>query len=648
MTSRAWSLALLAAMMSGTAFGGGPAPVVAGVQADVQPLMEKHLAGALKTTMGELALGRRVVAQCKAPVYLRSTSSPWGAMADLEASGLRVAAAARGGVASLARVLDALSAAAGKPVGKAQPLAKGKLATLADHLAHIERVLGRAKALRDEAIARLPKGADKFMAAWPAQMLRSYRPQLRVNKQTQPILQNDHAFCVMGSSVCQWDKMLGAARLLASLAEPGFLASLQEAAADARPIGGQIKGVTGNLVLRKNTPHGLILIGGTGSNTYELTEPVALIIDLGGNDRYKGRIGASGDAAHPNSAVIDVAGNDEYDGGRLGLATGKLGVGLLVDLAGNDVYKLGEGSGGAGFGGIGVLCDVQGDDTYTGSKFTQGVAIAGIGLLLDLAGNDKYTSFGCAIGYAGSGGVAAVVDVAGDDRYQCGHKYPSGYNGPKLKPGDPGFQYTAFGMGMGQGRRIYPPDAKAAKFALAGGVGMLIDLAGNDRYDSSNFSQGCGYFFGVGLKLDLAGNDVHGAARYGHASGAHFGMGLFIDYDGADTYTSAGPTYNGGCAWDHSAFLCIDAGRQGDVYQWERSAGLGRADIGSWGVFADLDGDDRYATGSGLGRTTRKATAVFFDKGGKEDYTGVRSPGKREPADGVAHTNGAGGLFVDR
>lgn len=349
------------------------------------------------------------------------------------------------------------------------------------------------------------------------------------------------------------------------LADPGYLARLKKALEAARPIRHAVPGVRGELLYHKQTPHGLILFGGKGSNTYDLKVPVAFLADLGGDDHYHGQIASSFDADHPHSVLVDFAGNDTYEGAPLGLATGRLGVGLLLDLAGNDTYRLAAGSGGAGFGGIGILCDAAGDDVYHGSSFTQGVAIAGVGLLLDLAGDDRYTSFGYAVGFGGPGGVGAVVDVGGKDFYQCGKKYPSGYNeseSPTAKPGDPGFQYDCFGLAMGMGRRIYPPSAAGAAYALAGGVGLVIDLAGNDRYDSSNFSQACGYFFGVGLKLDLAGDDVHGAARYGHAAGAHFGMGLFIDYAGNDTYTSSGPTYNAGCAWDHSVFLWMPRDRR--------------------------------------------------------------------------------------
>ena len=79
---------------------------------------------------------------------------------------------------------------------------------------------------------------------------------------------------------------------------------------------------------------------------------------------------------------------------------------------------------------------------------------------------------------------------------------------------------------------------------LAGGMGLLLDIAGHDRYQSANFSQGHGYFFGVGLLLDLDGDDEYQAARYGHGSSAHYGVALFNDRHGDDRYGSTGPFYN--------------------------------------------------------------------------------------------------------
>ena len=284
-----------------------------------------------------------------------------------------------------------------------------------------------------------------------------------------------------------------------------------------------------------------------------------------GDDLYRGKIAASGDADHGNAVVIDLGGNDTYTGAPLGLATGRLGVGLLIDQSGDDVYQLDTGSGGAGFGGLGILFDAKGNDVYMGSRMTQGAAIGGLGLLFDAAGNDRYTSHGFSVGFGGPQGVGAVIDLQGDDHYQCGNKYPSAYNAedaPTGKPGDPLFQYDCFGLGTGSGKRILTKRPEWQAYNLAGGWGLLLDIEGNDHYQSANFSQGHGYFFGTGLFLDLDGNDEYLAARYGHGSSAHYGVGLFNDRHGADRYGSTGPFYNGGVAWDHSVSLMIDAGHQ--------------------------------------------------------------------------------------
>jgi hypothetical protein len=636
--------------------GSGPkksvtAPVVPLVQKQVEAELEKHLPGQQATVLKEMrrrALG--YPALHKTPLALKTLGDPWGGLADLEKQGLALAATAREGLAGLPRLLDQLSETLGKPRGVEAGVPRGKLTTLEDHVAYLIAALDKARDLRDQAVEKLSAEERRFLFAWPANLIQHFGPQLPFNEQTKPILKNDRTLCALIHDRCDWAKMVGAAKVLASLADPAYLAELKKVLESARPINAKVPGVTGDLLYKKHTRHGLILFGGKGPNTYHLKEPVALLVDLGGDDHYRGLVASSFDADHPHSVVIDFEGNDTYEADELGLATGRAcGVGLLLDLAGKDTYKLAPGSGGTGFGGIGILCDAQGDDVYEGSKHTQGAALAGLGLLLDLAGDDRYTSWGLALGWGGPLGVGAVIDVAGNDFYQCGKKYPSGYNqsdAPKAKPGDPAFQWDCFGLAMGLGRRVFPPNGEANEYSLAGGVGMVIDLAGNDRSESSNFSHACGYFFGAGLKLDLAGDDVHTAARYGHASGAHYGLGLFIDYAGNDTYASTGPTYNGGCAWDHSAFLCIDAAGD-DTYQLERSGGLGMADIGSWGVFADLGGRDKYRAGSGLGRASQKSLAVLLDASGEDDYEAVKGLESR-PGNRQTHKGEASWLFVDR
>ncbi|HKB35618.1 MAG TPA: hypothetical protein VKD72_04135 [Gemmataceae bacterium] len=627
-----------------------PSAVVPPLKDVLQPLLDKEAKEQQARTLQELQKAEKIPAHHKLPVCRKGLSEPWTGLSELERSGLAIAEAARGGRGKVGLVLDRLQAAIGISAGKSEPVPRGKLATLDDHVRYLTAVLDRAKKLRDQALTGLSAGDRTFLFGWAPQLVRNFGPQMSYNSDTKKQLLNDRAFCTFAREKFDWSAFIGSAQTLLALLDPAYLDELKKVLNEAKRIKETIPGVTGDLLLKKETPHGLILIGGKGKNTYDLKVPVALLIDLGGDDTYKGKVAASFDADHPISVVIDLEGNDRYEGDEYGLATGRLGIGLLADLGGKDTYKLATGSGGVGLCGIGVLLDAEGDDVYTGTRFTQGVGIGGIGLLLDLAGDDRYTSHGFAIGLGGPAGVGAVIDVAGNDSYQCGHHIPSGYNqsdAPGAKPGDPNFQYDAWGLGMGLGRRVFPWSEEGIAFNLAGGLGMVLDLSGNDTYDSSNFSQACGYFFGVGLKLDLSGDDRHTAARYGHASGAHFGMGLFIDYAGRDIYDSPGPTYNGGCAWDHSVFLCVDAGGD-DRYLLKRTSGLGRGDIGGWGVFADLGGKDRYVCPGGVGRASQKGLGVFYDAAGDDDYRDVAKVGDFQPGNGKRHADTDGGVFIDR
>ncbi|MSR25278.1 MAG: hypothetical protein EXR96_09375 [Nitrospiraceae bacterium] len=347
---------------------------------------------------------------------------------------------------------------------------------------------------------------------------------------------------------------------------------------------------------------------------------VALLLDLGGNDTYAG-FAAPISELQGISVVIDLEGDDVYEAGPLGLATGRLGVGMLVDFEGNDQYYLAAGSGGTGF--------------------------AGIGLLLDRSGNDDYRSFGYAIGFGGPLGIGAVVDFTGNDGYQCGHRYASGYNqvdAPDARPGEARYQYDCFGIGAGVGQRLLPKQEPPAVEDVAGGIGLVLDQEGNDRYTSSNFSQGVGYYFGAGIKVDERGNDVHEAARYGHAAAAHFGVGLFVDRAGADRYGSTGPFYNGAAAWDRSVALAIDDGADDDTYDLQRSTGLGIADHHAWSLFVDAGGRDRYLLPKGLGDAQHGSVSGFFDLGGEDRYE-TAMPARQGA---VLRRDGPGGLLVDR
>jgi hypothetical protein len=302
---------------------------------------------------------------------------------------------------------------------------------------------------------------------------------------------------------------------------------------------------------------------------------------------------------------------------------------------------------------FGLIIDVGGKDLYRGMIAASADENQGNAVVIDLNGDDTYD--GAPLGLAtGRLGVGLLIDHAGDDHYQCGDTYPSAYNAQDAltgKPGDPLYQYDCFGLGAGSGQRILTKKLEWQAYSLAGGWGLLLDIEGHDHYDSANFSQGQGYFFGAGMKLDLDGDDEHQAARYGHGASAHFGVGLFIDRHGDDRYGSSGPFYNGGVAWDSSVSLMIDAGKGRDIYAFDRSTGLGRADYAGWGLFIDEGGADQYQAKTGFGDSSEKSVAGFFDLAGKDTYTlppDSSIPADTRPSDGRLFFYPQGGVFVDR
>jgi len=629
-----------------------PQPVVAKLHLEVRGDLERHLAVQSASVLKALSEGAAFRAKFKQPLVVQGLTEPWQGLTDLERQGSRLTEAARSGLPSLPRLIESLGGGMGRLAESPKPVPPPTGGVAEDQVAFITAVLQQAHQLRGRALRTLNPDDQRFLFDHAATLVETFVPQISEwNEQTMQQATADLRFCQLVAERLDYGALAAAAQVLAGLADERWLALIESAFNDRRVLPAPPAGVTGDVLLTRETPSGLIVIGGSGPNDYDLDQPVAVVIDLGGDDTYRGRIAAAADPAHGISIVIDLGGQDTYHAAPLGLATGRLGVGLLVDRAGDDLYELAQGAGGTGFAGLGILVDMAGNDRYVGAKLTQGAAIAGAGLLVDRAGDDTLTSFGYAIGFGGPLGVGAVMDLAGNDRYQCGGQYPSVYNdadAPGGKPGDSLFQYDCFGIGAGSGKRIFSKDPQQQSFGLAGGLGVMIDLDGHDRYRSANFAQGAGYFFGAGLKLDLAGNDEHAAARYGHAAGAHDSVGLFIDYGGRDLYISTGPVYNGGAAWDRSVMLCIDAGEDDDLYDLRRSDGLARADHHSWSLFIEEGGRDRYLVPNGMGKAGNDSMAGFFDLAGEDAYEPIPQHSLGGRGNGRIFVDQAGGLFLDR
>ena len=651
-------------MVQGFFFFAGPSSAPAGqmhqsVIDRLAPLVRKDFERLTRSQHRTLLIEREKIetipAQFKRRLAVNALKQPWDGLSDLERQGLLLADIAEGGAVTLPALLDVLEAGLDRTSTFYKPVPLPASSSREHLLAFMAGSLEQASLYRDRALTNLTEAERRFLFLHARSMVEHYSPQISgLSDQTKGRINADLHFAELLEEQVDYASLIAAAQVLTRLANEQWLHQIAATWTTPLPPSNVPLGVTGDVLLVQETSYGLILIGGPGPNAYELDRGIALIIDVGGNDLYRGMIASSAADDQGNAIVIDLNGDDTYDGAPLGLATGRLGVGLLIDHAGDDVYQLDMGSGGAGIGGLGILFDGKGNDVYMGNRLTQGAAIGGLGLLLDAAGNDRYTSHAFAIGFGGPLGVGAVVDIAGDDYYQCGDKVPSAYNAqdaPNAKPGDPLFQYDCFGLGTGAGQRVFTKKAEWQAHSLAGGWGLLLDLEGHDQYESANFSQGHGYFFGAGVMLDLDGNDNYQAARYGHGSSAHFGVSLFLDYHGEDHYGSSGPFYNGGVAWDSSVSLMIDAGKDRDTYAFEHTTGLGRADYAAWGFFIDEGGADQYHIISGLGDSSEKSVAGFFDLAGEDTYllpAHSITQADTRPNNGRLFFYPQGGVFVDR
>ena len=624
----------------------------------LEPIVRPMFDRLLQVPQAELIEAHSTVetmsARYKRHLTLTALKGPWEGFINVERQGLLLAELAEGRAVNLPALLDVLEAGMDRTSAFNRPISIPAKATAQELITFMIESLEEASIHREKALASLPEDERRFLFSHAQTIVEQFTPQISsVSATTIAQAKMDQRFAELLEEQVDYANLMAAAQGLARLANESWLRQLAGAFGQALPRSEVPGGITGDILLAQTTSYGMIVIGGPGPNTYELDHRFALIVDLGGDDLYRGLIAASADIEHGNAVIIDMSGNDTYDSAALGLATGRLGVGLLIDQAGDDVYQLEIGSGGAGFGGLGILFDAKGNDLYMGTRLTQGAAIGGLGLLFDAAGNDRYASHGFALGFGGPQGVGAVIDLQGDDEYQCGNKYPSAYNeedAPNGKPGDPMFQYDCFGLGTAAGRRLLTKRQEWQAYDLAGGWGLLLDVEGNDRYRSANFSQGHGYFFGVGAFLDLSGNDEYVAARYGHGSSAHYGVGFFTDRQGADHYESTGPFYNGGVAWDHGMSVMIDAGIESDRYGFQSSNGLGKADYSGWGLFIDEGGNDSYQTKDGYGLSSQRGIGGFFDLKGTDTYQMAPSTtdGDLRPTDGKVLLYPSGGLFVDR
>ncbi|MCC6575227.1 MAG: peptidylprolyl isomerase [Planctomycetes bacterium] len=389
----------------------------------------------------------------------------------------------------------------------------------------------------------------------------------------------------------------------------------------------KVSGVIGNILGAWEGPWGKFVIGGTGPNTYEGDDFIG-IIDLGGDDTYKGRVacGLGLPGKSPVSFVLDLAGNDMYLGEDFTQGFGFLGIGVLWDLgAGNDLYRSRFCAQGCGLLGYGELYDDGGDDIYTADTGAQGAGCFGYGHLIDVKGNDAYRGCRYVQGFAQVRGVGVLTDGAGNDSYYAGGKY---LHAPLWTD-----HYQSLSQGFSIGNRSGGPDG------TGGGVAMLLDKGdGNDHYYADIYGQGVSYWFSLGMLVDQGGNDSYYIWQYGMGGGIHLSTGILVDVKGNDSYSDYCGVGHGG-AHDYAVGWLID--REGnDLYQGN---GQGQGLNFSIGIMLDCAGDDSHCTGNdgSIGKGSNNSISLMIDLAGTDFY------GPKEIKDGAFTRRAAHEMVYD-
>jgi len=263
-------------------------------------------------------------------------------------------------------------------------------------------------------------------------------------------------------------------------------------------------------------------------------------------------------------------------------------------------------------------------------------------ILIDLGGSDTYTN------NSGSAtrGVALCIDYSGDDIYDAkDRRYVQGCG--------------LFGVGMLVD--LDGNDSYTAKYFAQGagiaGIGALYDGGGNDVFSGHGFTQGAA-MFGLGMLMNCEGDDSYACATLSQGGATTMGLGILWDYAGNDQYKlGTDPlkdNFNGMSGYGQGGALSfrpspwrgkftpyggvgmlID-GSGDDDYLTNGWCDQGGSYIMSLGSLYDGGGNDHYKANTGQGSGIHITNAILVDKSGDDSYEGAfrtggsgsdRSPG---------------------
>ncbi len=334
----------------------------------------------------------------------------------------------------------------------------------------------------------------------------------------------------------------------------------------------------------------IVISGASTENEYDFHSPPLFLLDLHGDDTYKGNYSIA-NATVPFSITVDMNGSDQYSSEQPlnGAGSSSFGVSSLLDLGeGDDTYTGKSQCFGYSFAGASLVYDASGTSNYTIDSHGLGASDWGISMLIDSEGSDTYRSYYKSQGSGSMNGLGLLLDLEGNDEY-IAEATPVKFPSPQLPE-----QNFSASQGFGSGR--FGPFKEG--YSFQGGMGILVDRRGNDVYKASVFAQGAGYGFGIGFFSDLDGHDQYHNSWYALGSAAHQACGLAYDATGNDTVNTS-HYMAGGAATDLSLGLFVDS--SGDDQYEALNASFGYSLKNSIAMMLELNGDDQYTLHNGKG-----------------------------------------------
>ena len=324
-----------------------------------------------------------------------------------------------------------------------------------------------------------------------------------------------------------------------------------------------------------------------------------LCIDLGGRNRYTGRYGAGIGYA---GVLIDFGTETTTNFVDASAGVGILGIGIAIfegprpDLTAKNIAF------GAGLGGVGLV-KVEQAFRMESRSLGQGFGMCGIGILIGSKGTDTLK-----IGYLGQGagmmgGLGWLFNPAGNDRYRAGGLIPDGIS-----------------------KKGYLSRAQGFSGILPGGIGLLTDNDGDNLYEAGSESQACATCFGIGSLYDLSGDDSYVAQRQAQSFASSEGCALLFDLAGDDVYIVRESECHA-YAVDRSFAIVLD--RAGNDVVAAHDSQPATAQEGSVAIYLDAGGSDTFSgpVGVGIQVNGRLGIGLFVDLGGDNRIASGPIPG---------------------